>query len=114
VGCTREYLKKLEHIALPSLEEIEEAWRTGKKLPWDDWFYYFCVGECEGRIYCTEDYSCPWHDYGECRAVVLFSGFLCPEHFEQFRGEDFGDYFRNIAKADPELFDRTRTVGGAR
>jgi hypothetical protein len=107
-GCTREYYIDLD-APMPSVEELEEALRTGARLPNDGQFTDFCVYECEGRIYCTEDYLCPWHE-GDCigKSKPLLSGSLCSEHFEKFGGQNFGDYFSNIAKADPELFDRSR------
>lgn len=106
VGCRRQYLMDLD-ADLPSVEALEEAWRTGKKLPLDEQFVDFAVYECEGRIYCTSDYLCPWHDE-KCKSKMLLGGELCPEHFERFRGADFESSYRNIANADPELFDRRR------
>ena len=74
----------------------------------DDGFYRFAIIECEDQIYCTGDYSCPRHGRPTGEHDLLFDGSLCRKHFELFAGED-GDYYTNIVKADPELFDRTRS-----
>src|SRR5262249_55176538 len=80
------------------------------ELSWDE-FMVFHIWECQGRIYCTEDCHCPWHDFAEPeKHNGVFWGSLCDEHFEYFRGRPhhLEDYFTNIGKTDPELFDRTR------
>lgn len=74
-------------------------------------FHDFGIFKCGEQILCTEDYLCPLgddHHYRE-KHEFLFCGNLCGEHFELFRGENFGEYFHNIAKVDPELFDQTKT-----
>src|SRR5262245_42328702 len=80
-------------------------------------FPFFDIWKCEGRIFCSNGIGdCPWHpwdprrpdDVVRCNPDIIFGGNLCPEHYELFLGDDFRDTWANIAKADPELFDRSR------
>jgi len=96
-GCKQEYLMDLYDVS-------DEALNAQ--------FMSFQIYKCEGQVYCTEDCHCPRHNY-ECPHDLVFDGSLCSDHFELFRGEDYGDYYSNIAKADPELFDKRRADGCA-
>ena len=108
VGCKRESESYLD-FDKPALDDGD--------------FNGFSICACNGRAYSNDRNECPWQCEMNCSCKdvfsfckgeeaylaahkILFTGRLCPEHWESFGGKDQDERLMNIANSDPELFDK--------
>ncbi len=119
-GCTEEVPWYRADEDLPLEEIVKHFVHAGNSM------FPFTIYECGGEVHCSPNESCDWRQELCTGAhTKLFSGYLCREHLANFLippyiffpkelpinlfAEDWErDACDKIAKADPEMFDRSR------